>query len=130
RLDTFGDSIFIEAFHEIRQEPKTVIIQKCLIEITQIDREVNEKVLDFLVNNKNGSELEFLFLKTIIYHFFDTKTKKEFDNLEISIMQSRLNVKDYGNYDYVSISGQVKFSDKNYKIEDTDDNILSTLYGS
>src|SRR5438132_6672262 len=88
QLDIIGVSVLLESFHEIRQEPKTVIIQKCLFEITQVGREINEKVLDFLISNKNGSELEFTFLKTIIYHFFDIETKKEFDNLEISIMQS------------------------------------------
>src|SRR5207248_1971555 len=85
---------------------------KCLIEITQVDREINKnfRVLDFLFDNKNGSELEFTFLKAIIYHFADTKSKKEFDNLEVSIMQSRLNVKNYENF--VSISGKVKFPEK------------------
>src|SRR5439155_9017627 len=109
RPDIIG-SILIESFHEVRQEPKCVIIQKCLIEITQVDREINEKVLDFLISNKNGSELEFTFLKTIIYHLFDTKTKEEFDNLEVSIIQSKLSANNYENY--VSISGQVKFPKK------------------
>src|SRR5439155_25758025 len=57
RLDMIGDSILIEAFHEVRQEPKSVITQKCLIEITQVDREINKnfKVLDFLISNISGS---------------------------------------------------------------------------
>src|SRR2546423_1066005 len=74
RLDSIGDSILINAFHEIRKEPISVIIQKCLIEITQVDREINKnyKVLDFLFNCINEFEQEFMFLKTIIFHFFDT----------------------------------------------------------
>src|SRR5436305_99392 len=83
-----------------------------------------------------------MFLKTIIYHFFDTETKQEFDNLEISTMQSRLSAKYYENY--VSISGQVKLPKKmkdaiqslssspnSYNNDnDIDDNILSMVNGS
>ncbi|CAJ0635985.1 3276_t:CDS:2, partial [Entrophospora sp. SA101] len=125
RLDIIGDSVLIESFCEVRKEPKYVIIQKCLIEITQVDREVKNdyKVLDFLSHGRNGSELEFIFLKTIIYHFFDTETKKGFDNLEISIIQSKPNFRE----NYVSISGQVKLPKK---IEDSQPSFLSSSSSS
>ncbi|CAJ0823520.1 11623_t:CDS:2 [Entrophospora sp. SA101] len=79
-------SILMESFREVRKESKFVTEQKCLIEITRIDRRINYKVLDFL-KHKGTSELEFLFLKTFIYHFFTTDIKKEFDNLETSFIK-------------------------------------------
>ncbi|CAH1768156.1 2941_t:CDS:1, partial [Entrophospora sp. SA101] len=63
-----------------------------------IEVENHYKMLEFLKDYKNGIELEFVFLKSIISHFFGTKIKRDFDNLEILIMQSILSVKDYENY--------------------------------
>ncbi|CAJ0914984.1 21570_t:CDS:2 [Entrophospora sp. SA101] len=65
--------------------------------ITQVDIEVENhyKMLEFLKDYKNGIELEFVFLKSIISHFFGTKIKRDFDNLEILIMQSILKKSQY-----------------------------------
>ncbi|CAJ0909588.1 13901_t:CDS:2 [Entrophospora sp. SA101] len=82
----------MESFCEVRNEPKSIVIQKCLIEITQVEKEVKYKVLDFLKSYKNISELEFAFLETMAFHFFDTATKeelnKQIENTIIHIYQN------------------------------------------
>ncbi|CAH1757779.1 1104_t:CDS:2 [Entrophospora sp. SA101] len=118
RLDTIGDSIMLESFCEVRNEPKIDIIQKCLIEMTQADREVKSKVLDFLRRDKNGRGLDSVFLKTIVCHLFDfdTETKGKFDDLE---KKEEISLSSSSNSNNIKIQNT---KDNNFNHQTTGDN--------